>query len=194
MQKQTESQFTNVTVTDVQLASAYYPILVEQAKQKQCIYYSDLVRLAKERNPDNKTVQATIWVSTGRRLDVVRMFTSERKLPDLTALVINWGSKECGSSYTKHFNPKAVRQSIFAYNWSTVTLNFDGSIQHATVITKPRKKIKREEAVLLMAEHYKEHKASIPAYVREYRELIISVIMGGESANDAFAEVLSSVA
>lgn len=194
MQKQTENQFSNITVVDVQLASAYYPILVEQAKRKQCITYGDLVKLAKERNPDNKTVQKAISVSAGRRLDVVRIFTNERNLPDLTALVINQGTGECGRNFTKHFNPKAVRAAIFAYDWSTVTHDFDGFIQHAEVITTPRKKIKREEAVLLMAEHYKQHKDSMPKYVRAYREEIISVIMRGESANDAFAQILAKAA
>ena len=42
-----------VTEADLELASAYYPILIEVAKQQQTIFYGDLVDLAKKRYPEN---------------------------------------------------------------------------------------------------------------------------------------------
>src|SRR3989339_1531435 len=76
-----ESLYTNITLTDVQLASAYYPILVDLAKHKHCLTYGELVDRAKTEYPDKAVVRNAIAVSTGRRLDVVRLFTSERDLP-----------------------------------------------------------------------------------------------------------------
>ena len=99
----TESFYANVTLTDVQLASSYYPILVDIAKHKHCLTYGELVERAKAEYPDRTVVQKAIAVSAGRRLDVVRMFTAERDLPDLTSLVISKGSGECGTGFTNHF-------------------------------------------------------------------------------------------
>ncbi|XAZ48667.1 hypothetical protein AAHB44_19630 [Pseudomonas simiae] len=84
--------YENITLIDVQLASVYYPILVDLAKHKHCLTYSELVDRAQCENPDHPVVQNAIPVSTGRRLDVVRLFTNERGLPDLTSLVISKSS------------------------------------------------------------------------------------------------------
>lgn len=78
----------------MQLASAYSPILVELVRHKHRLTYSELVEKAKEKYPDKPVVQNAIAVSTGRKLDVVRIFTSERELLDLTSLIINKGSGE----------------------------------------------------------------------------------------------------
>ena len=40
-----ERLYKNITLTDVQLASAYYPILVDLARHKHCLTYSELVLL-----------------------------------------------------------------------------------------------------------------------------------------------------
>ena len=104
MQDPKQSQYAKVTLVDVQLASAYYPLLVDLAKHKHCVTYGELVDKAKAEYPDRQVVQRAIAVSTGRRLDVVRMFTTERNLPDLTSLVINKGSGECGIGFTRSFD------------------------------------------------------------------------------------------
>jgi hypothetical protein len=97
----TESLYKNITLTDVQLASAYYPILIDLAKKKQRITYGELVAKAKRMYPTT---------STGRRLDVIRIFTAERELPDITSLVINKDTGECGVDFTKYFDPVATRK------------------------------------------------------------------------------------
>lgn len=43
--------YENVTLIDIQLASVYYPILVDLAKHKHCLTYTELVDRAKHENP-----------------------------------------------------------------------------------------------------------------------------------------------
>jgi hypothetical protein len=186
--KPSEGFYKNVTLNDVQLASAYYPILVELAKHKHCLTYTELVKKAKERYPDKAVVQNAIAVSAGRKLDVVRMFTSERGLPDLTCLIINKGSGECGIGFTQHFDPKEARDKIFAYDWNAVSTDFDGYIKHTEKIITPRKRRQKKRALELMAEYYSKNKDSLPASLKVKRDLIIELLMEGLSPEDAFSQ------
>ncbi|MDO8811625.1 MAG: hypothetical protein Q7J38_06310 [Gallionella sp.] len=188
MPNQTESFYANITLTDVQLASAYYPILIDLAKHKHCLTYGELVERAQRLYPDKLVVQKAIAVSTGRRLDVVRIFTSERDLPDLTSLIINKGLGECGIGFTQHFDPKATREHVFAFDWSEVSTDFDGFVQHTESAIKPRKKVKEQKALELMAEYYKINKSNLSTSVREHRELIVELIMEGFSPEEAFTQ------
>jgi hypothetical protein len=47
----------NITLNDMQLASAYYPLLINLAKHKHCLTYSELVEEAQKTYPKNKAVQ-----------------------------------------------------------------------------------------------------------------------------------------
>ena len=192
MRTATESLYLNVTLTDVQLASAYYPILVDLAKHKHCLTYGELVERAKAEYPNRPVVQKAIAVSAGRRLDVVRMFTTERQLPDLTSLVINKGVGECGSGFTKHFDPVATREAVFAFDWNAVSLDFDGFVTTTETAVKPRKRVKALKARELMAGYYLEHKAELPESVSKQRELIVELIMEGFSAEEAFLQAVRS--
>ncbi len=134
----TESLYKNITLNDVQLASAYYPILIDLAKQKQCITYGELVAKAKEMYPTRKEVQNAIATSAGRKLDVIRIFTTERELPDITSLVVNKDTGECGEDFTKHFDPVATRKKVYAFDWSNVSTVFDFSIEHTQTVKTPK--------------------------------------------------------
>lgn len=57
-----------------------------------------------------------------------------------------------------------------------------------SVLRKPD----RAEAVLLMSDYYKRHKAGLPLHVRNSRELIVELLMDGLSAEEAFAEAMKS--
>lgn len=189
-----EGFYANVTLTDVLLASAYYPILVDLAKHKHCLTYGELVERAKAEYPERPIVQKAIAVSTGRRLDVVRMFTSERQLPDLTSLVINKGSGECGSGFTRHFDPVTARERVFEFDWSTVSLEFAGFVKSTEVAVKPRKKVKEPRARELMATFYQQHKAILPAVVRDRRDVIVELIMEGFAEEEAFKLAIRDIA
>lgn len=184
----TKSFYANITLTDVQLASAYYPILIDLAKHKHCLTYGELVNRAKSLYPEKPVVQKAIAVSTGRRLDVVRLFTSERELPDLTSLVINKGLGECGTGFTQHFDPKATREKVFTFDWTDVSTDFDGFVRNTESAIKPRKKVKEQKARELMADHYRNNHTTLPSAVRDHRELIVKLIMEGFSPEDAFSQ------
>ena len=187
----TESLYKNITLNDVQLASIYYPILVDLAKNKHCITYSELIAKAKELNPTNKVAERAIAVSTGRKLDVVRIFTAERELPDLTCLIINKGSGECGSGFTQYFDPVASRKKVFEFDWSAVSVEFDGYIKHTEMIATPRRRRKESEARTLMAAYYQQHKDRLPPSVKKKRDAIIALLVEGFSEEEAFAQTLN---
>ncbi len=181
---------SNVTTVDVQLARAYYPLLVEIAKRKQRVSYGELVAQAKLAYPDATVVQKAIAVSTGRRLDVVRQFTNERGLPDLTSLVVNQASGECGVGFTRSFDPEAARDAVFDFDWSAVVTEFGGFIKRTEVAAKRRKTVKEPAAALAMSVHFREHQAKLPPRIRERRDAIIEMIMEGFSAEEAFERAL----
>ncbi len=180
------SNYKNVTAIDLEVASVYYPILIANAKNRSTVTYGELVQLAKSLHPDNIIIQKTIPVSIGRRLDVVRIFTNELNLPDVTSLVINAATKV-------PTQPRLidVQISVFAFDWTNVKTNFDGFIERIKISIKPRKKYKEKEALELMSKHYHANKDSLPASVRERRELIIELIMEGFSAEDAFSQAMA---
>ena len=183
---------SNVTTVDVQLARAYYPLLVEIAKQKQRVTYGELVAKAKLAYPGTTVVQKAIVVSTGRRLDVVRRFTNERGLPDLTSLVVNQNSGERGVGVTRSLDPDATRDAVFDFDWSAVVTEFGGFIKQAEAATKLRKTVKEPAALAAMSAHFLEHQATLPARVREQRQAIVEMIMEGFSAEEAFERALHS--
>ena len=188
-----QSQYANITLIDVQLASAYYPLLIDLAKHKHCLTYGELVDLAKETYPGREVVQKAIAVSAGRRLDVVRIFTAECDLPDLTSLVINKGLGECGVGFTRSFDPKLTRDQVFAFDWDSVSMDFDGFVNHTQTVITPRKQVKEPKALELMSAYYMQNKSTLPHSVRERREQIVELIMEGFGPEEAFTEALKAV-
>lgn len=183
-----ESLYKNITLNDIRLASAYYPLLIDLARHKHCLTYSELVERAKNTYPSEPSVQNAIAVSTGRKLDVVRLFTAERNLPDLTSLIISKSAGECGTGFTDHFDPVAARAKVFAFDWSSVSTDFDGFIKHSETVITPRVRIKRPAALKLMSEYYSANKAKLPTGISEHRDLIIDLLMDGFSPTEAFTQ------
>ncbi|MCH1929554.1 hypothetical protein L9G16_05120 [Shewanella sp. A25] len=189
----TDSLYSNMTLNDLQLAAAYFPILIDIAKHKHCLTYGELVTRAKETYPNLEYVQNAIPVSTGRKLDVVRCFTNERELPDVTSLVINKGDGECGSGFTSTFDPVKARSEVYAYDWSEVSTEFDLYIDTSQKSVTPRKARKKPDALKLLANFYSQHKANYPAAIRNEREQIIELLMDGFSEKEAFDLVAASL-
>ena len=183
-----DSPIDRATLIDVQLATAYFPILVDFARSSQLVTYGDLVEKAKATYPNDPVVQRAIAVSTGRRLDIVREFTIQQELPDITSLVISQGTGECGIGFTRTFDPVAVRGTVFAFDWSNVTLAFSGFVAQRTTRLKPRKKVKEETALQLMSSYFYANRSTLPAVVRNHREYIVERIMEGLTPEEAFAE------
>lgn len=180
--------YTNVTQVDLALAKAYFPILVEMAKAKETLTYSQLVEKAKAIYPQSELVQSAIPVSTGRRLDVVRAFTQDFGCPDLSSLVVSKGSGECGAGFTRSFNPEAVREDVFGFDWSSLETNFEGFVSAAAAKIKPKKRVKAAEALKLMSDYYQANKAELPPEIKEFRECLIEMISEGILVEDAFED------
>ncbi len=183
-----ETRYANVTIVDIELASAYYPILLQVAKRNEIITYGDLVANAKLLNSSNATVQNAIAVSAGRRLDVVRIFTDERDLPDLTSLVVNKTEGECGSGFLRSFDPIAVRSKVYGFDWSSVSSDFNLFLESSRKITAPKKKITEDAARKLAWDHFSGNKESfVYQSVKSNYEEIIKSIMDGTQIDEAFA-------
>lgn len=56
----------------------------------------------------------------------------------------------------------------------------------ATIARKPNE----DEALQLMADYYRAHKARLPADIRLHRDAIVEMIMAGINAHDAFSAVM----
>jgi hypothetical protein len=178
------------TTTDLELALAFYSVLVEQARRREVITYGQLVEKAKGAFPANEIVQNAIPVSVGRRLDFVREFTRQRQLPDLTSLVVNKGTGECGVGFTRNFDPAEAREVVFAFDWQDVSTEFSGAVAVAKKAAEPRKRLSEAQARQLMSDYYMANKASLPTGVRAHREAIVKLIMEGVESSEAFAEAL----
>lgn len=189
---QRNNNFRNITLTDIKLAKVYYSILVDIAKHKHCLTYGELVERAKEENPDINEVQNALAVSAGRRLDVVRMFTVSKSLPDLTSLIISKSTGEVGSGFPIQFKASELRKTVFSFTWSDQTPAFDLFIVESEKQIIPRKKRNPAEARDLMAKHYQLNKDAYPASVKDKRELLIELLQEGFDVDDAFKEALAS--
>lgn len=133
---QAERSYANITLKDIQLASAYFAILIDLALYRHCLTCGGLVERAKRMYPVRPAVQKAIAVSARRRLDVIRSFTSGRDLPDLTSLIINKGLDECGISPDQ----KAAREQVFAIDWNRVSADFEEFLKASESAIKPHQK------------------------------------------------------
>ncbi|MBS9996653.1 hypothetical protein J4H39_05015 [Vibrio alginolyticus] len=193
MEQQVQSLYANITLNDVQLAAVYYPILVELARHKHCLTYGELVKRAKESHPDIEYVQRAIPVSAGRKLDVVRLFTSERGLPDVTSLIINKTAGECGNGVTEYFDPVKLRDEVFAYDWSSVSDDFDMYIETAEQKATPPVRLSRADAMAMTLDFFKANRASLPKAISQHRDDIINLILEGYKTEEAFKLVSDSL-
>jgi hypothetical protein len=186
---------TTVTATDVHLAKTYFGVLVEVAKQQKTIPYGQLVQEAKTRYPNDQIVQNAIPVSTGRRLNVVRLFTNQKALPDLTSLAISKSTEECGAGFLKSFDPEQARRLVFAHDWNALVTDFSGFIAATESDPKQRKrkKIKEPQALEILYAHYKENRATLPKSLGYARAIAVELIMEGIEPAIAYAEALASI-
>lgn len=194
-----------VTETDAALAIAYYPLLVDLATRRRTITFKDFVELAKATYPHNPAVQNAIPVSTGRRLEFVRIFTALQDLPDLSAWVTGQNGKN-SSTFERDFDPVKERRESAEVDWSLYQEAWDA---HAVVLRKKAQKLKprrQAEARAMMAEIAAELRPRIEAaipnpnklpygqLVGPYRETILQDLMSGLDPQDVFENVLIDMA
>lgn len=66
-------------------------------------------------------------------------------------------------------------------------------MSEAGAMTIKTKRRTRAEAKRLMWEYYRDNKARLPKWVREYRETILTSVQSGLSAEAAFTRILGDV-
>jgi hypothetical protein len=190
-----------VTETDAALAIAYYPLLVDLAGRRRTITFKDFVDLAKTTYPDNPAVQNAIPVSTGRRLEFVRVFTAVNGLPDLSAWVTGQSGKN-SAVFQRDFDPVEERRRSAEEDWSRHEAAWEA---HAADLRKRAQKITPRnelEARSLMAEFAQVMRPRIEAaipnpkklpYVKlvmPFRETILEDLKSGLDPQDVFENVL----
>ena len=182
------SQYQNITRLDVLLAKQYAPILLKLAIDKKTTTYAGLIEAARQANPTEVCLFNAIPVSTGRRLDIIKIITAANGLPNLTALVVSSSTDRPGA-----LGPQdpAVLSQVMSFDWQQVELSFDEVTkfvgerdekkqQHKRKIMKP------EEARNIMAAFFKENKSVLPHDIKMYRDEIIGLIRNGMEAEQAF--------
>ena len=190
-----------VTETDAALAIAYYPLLVDLATRRRMITFKDFVELAKATYPANPAVHNAIPVSTGRRLEFVRIFTAQQDLPDFSAWVTGQNGKN-SSTFEKDFDPVKERKRSSEVDWSLHQAAWEA---HAAVLRKKAQKLKpqsRAEARTMMAEIAQAMRPRIEAtipnpnklpyaqLVGPFRETILADIMSGLDPQEVLENVL----
>lgn len=191
----------NVTDADATLAIAYYPLLVGLAGRRQTMTFKAFVELAKETYPDNPAVQNAIPVSTGRRLEFVRVFTVLQGLPDLSAWVTNRSGKN-SAAYEGDFDPEEERRRSAEVDWSEHQAAWEA---HAAELSKRAARIRKrsqDEALRMMADVAMKmrpriqkaipnpHNRPYAELVGPYRETILQDLMSGLDPEEVFENVL----
>lgn len=190
-----------VTDADAALAVAYYPLLVGLAGTRQTMAFKDFVDLAKATYQDNPVVQNAIPVSTGRRLEFVRVFTAFQGLPDLSAWVTGKGGKN-SATFQRDFDPEGERRRSAEVDWAAYEAAWEA---HAAELRKRAQRIKKRseaEARGMMAEVAMAMRPQIEKaipnpekrpyveLVTPFREAIMQDLMSGLDAQDVFENVL----
>ena len=141
-----------LTPLDLELAAFFYAVLIEVAKANGTITYRALRERTKADNPASADlVDRCANKSVGRRLEVVRMFTSDRGYPDLTSLVLNKHTGEVGGGFVG--DAKALREEVHAFDWDTAEPEFNlfvADLKAKDARRAPR--LSEEDAKALMVE------------------------------------------
>ena len=189
------------TETDVALAIAYYPMLIELSARQEKITFDQFVQNAKARYPKDQAVQNAIAISTGRRFEFVRIFTELNGLPDLSAWVVNKAGKN-STAYTADYDPEVERENSANADWSLYHSEWDNHVAELKKLAIKLKRRKPEEARKLMADFARKMRAKIEAsipnkkklpyalLIKPYRSLILESLMEGKDLELAFNDLI----
>ena len=196
-----ENEERNITDTDVALAKAYFPMLKEQKLTGETITFGDFVAEAKKRYPNDESVQNAIPVSTGRRLEFIRLYTKRYDLPDLSAWEVGAGG-ENSEAYSADFNPQEERDASLSVDYSEYEGEWGEYIVELAKRTIKLKRRKEADAVKIMSDYATPLKAKINSeipnpkkldyviLVKPFRDPIIEGLMEGKDVEDVFNDVI----
>jgi hypothetical protein len=184
-----ESMYKSVTDNDLILAAFYYPILIDLGKNKQTLEYGQFVETAKSIYPNSQLIQNAIATTIGRPLDVIRLFAKDKKILDITALLINKHTLKSGNKIENPELQEKTREKVLAFNWNNAP-EFDlyEGVVDEWAVPRPRFD---EEAKRLMSDYYRNNKSNLPAFVSSHRDTIIDLLKSGLSAKQAFEQIIN---
>lgn len=135
------------TDLDLIVARLMYPILVDKAPSGKTIQYKEIAEQIKSENPDVIEIRKITQRHIGRKLGTIWEFTKLQGCPHIGSLVVSQNG-ECGSGISGiiHDLPRE-RERVQAFDWATVTPEFDAYIEKAKHIKteQERKRVKRSE-------------------------------------------------
>ena len=177
------------TPNALRLASVYFPILVDCARRKRVTTYDDLISAAKARHPKNEDVARALASSTGLKLDVIKAFCKQSNLPDLTSLAVNAPSTDEDDDADQKPAASEDQMKAFAFDWEQKLIAFDTYIIDASKGAVQPGKRKEPEAAKVLFEYYSAHKSTLPPGIAKHKPRLMTLLMEGYDAEDAFAEV-----
>ena len=192
------------TQTDYVLAKAYYPLLIDIAKNQKEVTFQQFVENAKSKYTQIKEVQNAIPVTTGRRFEYIRIFTIREKLPDLSAWIVSKSGTN-SKAYLADFNPVLERENTTKIDWSNYDEKWQQYLEKLNKETLILKKRTEKEALELMSKHAKlledKIKALVPnpqklkysSLIAIYREPIKQDLEDGKDVDESFNDAIFDV-
>jgi hypothetical protein len=179
------------TNTQLHIASLYYPILLQVAKDKTVITYSELIEKAKALHPNDAIMQNMIPVRSGDVLGVLYHFAEANGLPRISTLVVKQHKGECGKGIATTHDCPLERQRCHEFDWSKEQpkfWDFISDAKNANATKRVRKvRMKMERALDIAWAYYLSNKAQLSAEARNSIEKIAKLLCTGISAQDAFS-------
>lgn len=177
--------------TDLQLhiASLYYPILLQLAKDKTVITYKELIERAQALNPADAAIKNMIPVRSGDVLGVLYHFAEMNDLPRITTLIVKKAG-ECGNGIATTHDCPAERDRCFAFDWSIEQPKFWDFIAQSKA-ANATKRIRRvrlsfERAQDIAWAYYLSNKNRLTTEARYAIEKISRTMCSGITAGEAF--------
>jgi|APGre2960657423_1045063.scaffolds.fasta_scaffold43671_1 hypothetical protein len=178
--------------TDLQLhiASLYYPILLQLAKDKTVITYKEMIQKAQVLNPNDAVIKNMIPVRSGDVLGVLYHFAEMNNLPRITTLIVKQAG-ECGKGISKSHDCPVERDRCFAFNWSAEQPKFWDFIAQSKTVNSA-KRIRRvrlnfERALDIAWAYYLSNRNRLTNEARIAIEKIAKALCTGMTTEQAFA-------
>lgn len=181
------------TETQVELAAAYWTVLLEHAKNSSNpvpIRYGKVVELAQQRFPDNELVKNGVPLAMGKKLELIGAFCRGKDYPDITSLCVN-STGTWGVGIPPEYAAAELKK-VVNFSWATVQVEFDLFIAVERKAAKPMKRRRTDKARQLMSDYFYDNRAQFPVPIGEVqRDAILALLIEGYDPADAFQEVLA---
>lgn len=178
------------TVNDIHVGTALFAVLVDHARDNpgQTVFYGDLLDAARVRFPEDAEVKRAVPIGIGMKLLFVQAFCEAHGYPNLACLAVNKGKRIPGVSYPGDWE-REMRE-VAAFGWDAVKPELDAY----ALAVRPLRPIKRDKAIDIRWEHYKDNRAAYEPLSEIERDEIINILMSGVGIERAVEMVLEAKA